>query len=334
MLDFSVRDLTLDNLKQEVSEESIWHFLIPNFERVGKAFKHRDEDSPSSMIKYSRNKLWFKDFGKTHKALDWIGYLKEYNNLSYIEALKYIRDSFGLKLGDYNVKSTKKEIRIYQKEEYKETEFKVIRYKRRPWDDRDTNYWTKKYALTESFLKKAKVYPISHFWINDLLIECKKDKPTYVYDEGIYRKIYSPLDKVYKWLSNCTKDVIFGMHLLPSKIDYIIITSSYKDSLSLTLAGFNSIPVASENSFIPISLYDRIIKKDIKILLLFDNDKPGIINANTFKKQYDIELGFMPIIKKNNKIITKDPSDYSDYFGLHKLNKYINKLLKKKLKYK
>lgn len=330
MIDFSYRELTLDNLKQEVSDESIWHFLIPNFEKVGKAFKHRDEDSPSSMIKYSRNKLWFKDFGKTHKALDWIGYLKEYHNLSFVEALKYIRDAFGLKLGDYsNNKISKKPVKIYQKEEYKEAEFKIIRYKERKWDDRDTNYWTKKYALTESFLRKAKVYPISHFWINDTMIESQKDKPTYVYVEGIYRKIYSPLDKIYKWISNCTKDVIFGLHLLPSKIDYIIITSSYKDSLSLTLAGFNSIPVASENSFIPIEIYDKIIKKDIKILLLFDNDKPGINNAKTFKKQYDIELCFMPIVRIKNKVVTKDPSDYLEYFGLQKLNRYLNKTLKK-----
>ena len=331
MINLLIRELTLENRQHEVSEESIWHFLIPSFEVVNKFFKHRNEDSPSAVIKFYRGKLRFKDFGKTHSTLDWIDYLKEYNNMSYIESLSYIRDSFGLRLGDKANVNLKKNVKLYQKEEYKESGFKVIRYKRREWNELDTNYWTKKYCLTEKLLIKAKVYPISHYWINDTVIECKKDKPTYVYEEGIYRKIYSPLDKVYKWISNCTKDVIFGLHLLPSKIDYIIITSSYKDSLCLTLAGFNSIPVASENSFIPIGIYDRIIKKEIKILLLFDNDKAGIQNSKIFQQQYSIKIGFMPIIKKKNKIVTKDPSDYLEYFGLNKLNIYINKLKNKLL---
>lgn len=58
--------------------------------------------------------------------------------------------------------------------------------------------------------------------------------------------------------------------------DYIVITKSLKDVMCLYEFGIPAIAPCSENLFLTESQYEKIKKKFKRILVLYDNDRPGM----------------------------------------------------------
>ena len=330
MINIFRKELTLDNIRELVSEESIWHHLIPNFNRVGRKFKDRDEDDASACIKSINGRLVYSDFGKTSLRKDCVDYIMESRGVTFKEALESIRDDFNLDLGDKSnapKKARKTTPKIYPKREYPE-EPKIIRYRRRKWNHLDTNYWTKKYGFTEADCKLFRIIPADYYWVDDYCFKTKKDSPTYIYPIHNRRKIYTPLDKDYKWFGNTTKLDIMGLHLLKGKkFKLMFYISSYKDTGVMYKAGFYGVPVPSENSFVPEEFHNKVIKKGIKPVILFDNDGAGITNAKIFSEKYNIPYIHMPKVYYKDRLL-KDPSDFVEVFGYDILIGTINELLK------
>lgn len=334
------KPLTLENIESLLSEETIWHWLIPNFQKVNKSFSIRKEDKPSCRISPKNNKLFLKDFGDSDKSYTWLTYMLEKQGMSFFTALETIRDTFSLELGNYNSKNNNssnnlKQPLIYPKEKYKECHT-IIRYLSRPWGwDIDSEYWLKKYEITECELTSLfYVIPLSHYWIINEEEHCfkvTKDNPCYCYPIGNRRKLYKPYDKKgFKWFANTTIDDVFGLHLLPKELDgkTIFIESSYKDTMVMYKAGFHSLPVTNgENSFIPEKLFYKLKNKGAKFIVHFDNDPPGIKAAKILNEKYNIPYIVQPeLYNKEGKLI-KDPSDYVEEFKYNELKLMINSLL-------
>lgn len=326
------KPLTLDNIRELVSDESVFHWLLPGFDRVNKKFKVRAEDNSSAIIKYHNNILFFRDFGNTLGYLPWWKYLMEYNILTFQQALELIRDTFNLDLGTRSSKSVNVNTipTIYPNKVYKTTQT-IIRYRSREWGLQDQSYWTDRYDITKADAKWFKIIPCQYYWIDNGIeyrFKATINDPVYCYPIGNRRKIYRPLNSEgFKWTSNTTKDDIFGLHLLKDKkVDKLLIESSYKDTIVISKAGFYGLPTPSENSFLPEKLFDKIVKKGIKPILHFDNDDAGIKNAKIFSEKYNIPYITMPIIYHNEKLL-KDPSDFVEIYGYEELKKIINQLI-------
>ena len=341
-MNFSTKNiLSKENLLSKVTSYQIFTAYCKNFIEVGKAFKSefRDEKSPSCMIEHLGGDLLYTDFGEgSYRALEYV--MRKFN-ISFHDAIRRIncdlnvglideQDKFG-KFTPYPVRRTKTNPNFIPKST---TEIEV-RYA--PYRDEDIEYWSQ-YGWTEEMLMRASIRPIDFYWIT---MEHKgfERKPfsalhelAYTYDyyrhNGIYRrKLYFPeRDSDHKWISNVDPTIIQNWDLLPKNGgDLLFITSSKKDTGPFwRLNGHYCNAVAPNNEgtcIIEKVFYAKIKPRWKRIILWYDNDEPGILNAIKWSKKYQIEAVWNPIGAP------KDPSDYTKAHGLREFNYLKNKLI-------
>jgi hypothetical protein len=126
-------------------------------------------------------------------------------------------------------------------------------------------------------------------------------------EDGSLYKIYTPKVKDNKFIK--VKDYIQGSDQLEFKSKYLIITSSLKDLMcfkKLGISGIESIAPDSENSVIPENFMKPLLSKYQKILVLFDNDDPGLKSAKRYKEKY----GFNYIVLDMSKDLSDSVRDH------------------------
>jgi hypothetical protein len=209
--------------------------------------------------------------------------------------------------------------------------FKVVDYEIRHWNNLDQRYWMK-YHIGSKLLEHYNVAPLSFFTmekreIDDKLISFKFQKP-YVYgyfrEDGSLYKIYMPMvsDKKFIKIQNYTQ----GLDQLSYDKKYLLIVSSLKDLMAFIKLGISNIECIapdSENTMLGESIMSKLKSKYSKIIVLFDNDEPGIKAAERYKTKYGI----------NNIILdmSKDLSDSVKDFGIEAVREKLFPLLKQAL---
>jgi 5S rRNA maturation endonuclease (ribonuclease M5) len=91
----------------------------------------------------------------------------------------------------------------------------------------------------------------------------------------------------------------------------------------LGISGIESISPDSENSVIPENFMRPLLDKYQKIIVLFDNDEPGLKSADKYKKKY----GFNYV----NLDMSKDLSDSVRDHGIEAVRDKLFPLLKQAL---
>jgi hypothetical protein len=209
--------------------------------------------------------------------------------------------------------------------------FKVVDYEIRHWNNLDQRYWMK-YHIGSKLLEHYNVAPLSFFTmekreIDDKLISFKFQKP-YVYgyfrEDGSLYKIYMPMvsDKKFIKIQNYTQ----GLDQLSYDKKYLLIVSSLKDLMAFIKLGISNIECIapdSENTMLGESIMSKLKSKYSKIIVLFDNDEPGIKAAERYKTKYGI----------NNIILdmSKDLSDSVKDHGVETVRDKLFPLLKQVL---
>ena len=137
-------------------------------------------------------------------------------------------------------------------------------------------------------------------------------------------KIYRPysLYRKDKWRTNCSTIDVQGFEQLPENGDLLIITKSLKDVMVLYKLGYNAVALQSENDKLNYKIYQNLSERFKRIVILFDNDEPGILNAEIFSERYGIPYTFIPISEK-----IKDISDYIHYHGIDSAKNLMKNLL-------
>lgn len=323
--------LTRENIYKEIDSYQIFKFYCPNFKNINKSFVsdiRQDDANPSARISKIGGDLLYTDFGKgSYRA---INYVMEKFGLSYYHALKKINQDFGLGLG-FDVSPVKNKNNIPKTVNLDTIPDKsptIIRIKSIPWNDVNSSYWMK-YGWTVEMLKEARIIPISHYWIHNDRIQkgyiaggCSYSIEYYWHENVFRRKLYFPLKKENRFLTNADSSVVQGYHLLPRKGNLLIITKSIKDCGVFWRLGVNAISSNTETAFLPEAYLEKLKQRWNTIVVWFDNDITGIKKGREFAERYSLRIVTNPLGSPY-----KDPSDYVEHQGLEMFRILMNKTL-------
>lgn len=299
------------------NHEALFSYYIGSKIQLNKAINSplRKDNVPSfSIYKAKNNTLMYKDFA-TGESGDIIKFTSILYNISRRKAIiKCLSDAFRSTLSNDLLK-------VIPTYGYKKKST-YIGIKTIDFDKNDLDYWLQ-FNITIDILKLYNVVAVSHVWVNDKLVWVRtKKEPIYAYLADDRIKIYRPKsNKKDKWLSNITKDTIFGEHNLPLLGDFLIITKSLKDVMTLYSLGYNSISPNGETTLLTIEQIESLKKRFNKIIVLLDNDDAGIKAANKYKLQYNLPIVFL----SGNE---KDISDYIKLNGIKNTKKTLKDILK------
>ena len=328
------------HVKDLIKDEDIFLFYYPGIifnSRVKSPIGEKD-DRPSFSVFWSnlKNKLIFKEFryGYTGDSIDFVRYLFYYPDNTRA-CMRILRD-FGKDEGFYidnnimKIKPSKipKSSRIVKKHE--RADFKVII---RNWEEHDLEYWGK-YGITLQWLKLGRIYPVKFFYIGKS--PYRAEKYSYVYvenkDNNLTYKIYQPFSEEKKWLGNNDASIWELWELLPNKHDFLIITKSRKDALSImSTCRIPSVSLQTEGSIPKIQVIDELKSRFKHILFFYDNDYDksknwGVQYVKRLSEEFNIDY-----ILINEKYHSKDYSDFIDNHGIRKAKLFLWREIKNKL---
>jgi hypothetical protein len=281
----------------------------------------RTEKTPSFCIYYDKvsTKYRFKDFssGKQGDAIDLVVFC--FNYPSRGDAVKRIISDYSEYVKDNNI-----EVVHYQET----SRYKVTDYEVRHWNTLDQKYWTE-FSINSSLLSKFNVQPLAYYQLSKDLEDgtvkhLKFDKPFvygYFKEDGTLYKIYQPKTKSNKFIK--LQSYIQGSEQLKFDTKYLLITSSLKDIMAFSTLGIMNIEVIapdSENTFISEADIKKYQKQYSKIVVIFDNDEPGIEAAKNYNQRYGLNYAVLPF--------EKDIADTVAARGVHGTRDIVFTLLK------
>lgn len=281
----------------------------------------RIDKKPSFSI-YTRDgiRIHYKDFstGESGGIYDLLGNMW---GCTFNEVIDKIYHDLSHFLTNNNVIVSSKTNRVYKlKDNNSELHCKI-----REWKDHDIDYWNS-FGISLAWLKYAEVYPISHKIIikNGHKYVFSADKFAYAYVEhkegNITLKIYQPFNtKGYKWSNKHDSSVISLWTKVPAKGKKLCICSSVKDALCLWAnTGIPSISVQGEGYSISDTAIKELRKRYDTIYICFDNDPPGIKDAEKLSKRTGFINVVLPIFNGG-----KDISDLMKIKGKEEFLKII-----------
>lgn len=278
----------------------------------------RNDKNPTCSFTWDRNnRLILKDFSGDFYG-DVFEVIKRVYNLStYQEAIQFVVDDYNI---SKRVTLPKTEFKVQPKE------FTNIQIEIQEFSQEELDWWYQ-FHITKDILNKFRVYSCRNVFLNKypLNLNTKFAFAYYRrYKEKDYFRIYFPLRKDFRFMSNWTKDMIQGSQQLTDS-DTLVITKSMKDVMTLYSFGITAIAPTSESIFISPQQFNYLKLKFPNLYLFYDNDYTGIKRMNIIRKQFDIKCIWLP----RNK--AKDISDYCKLYGFQNTEKLINIWKKVKL---
>jgi len=325
----STRNLSKANILDKITSFDIFNCYCSGFSSVGKRFKSefRDDKYPTCVVYQFNNSLLYKDFSESG-SLSCFDYVMKKYGLTFVESMQKVNLDFSLGLESSifiddvsSIKFSKVDFDIASAP----TIGSVIRVCVRPWDVKDKDYWNGRYYLTINDLRMYDIYPLSGFYINGIYTECGSNVYGYYFgklDDGKELwKIYQPYaGKEDKWRTNCPGDIIQGLKQLSDTGDKLIITKSLKDVVVLNSCQYSAISAQAESNYLSENFVNNLKKRFNEVVLLYDNDAPGIVAAKRLSKTHDLSMIFMPDT-------SKDASEFIELYGKDELKNYLKETI-------
>lgn len=331
---FSARKTPVDfsELLRYISEDDILlkYLNIPQIPcLINSPF--RDDKNPSFSIYYDKKtgKIRWRDFG-TNESGGIFDLLMAIYHLSFKELAEKIEEDFA-----YNTSSIDKTSFDSSRSHHKYVFDKDIKLdvRIRKWKSWDIEYWNS-YGISIDLLEKARVYPISHLFVekNGKSIIINSDKHAYVYvefkDNIPTYKIYQPYSTKYKWLNRHDSSVWSLWRMLPENGEKLIITSSTKDALCIIEnLGIPSCSLQAESYLPKPKVIEELKQRFQKIYILYDNDFTKEINYGHQYGQKIAETFDLIQIEIPTEYKSKDPSDLYKNHGKETFVNVISKLI-------
>lgn len=303
------------NLKEKITGQDV---------KILSVFNSKDKVPSMSIYFDSRSMAYrFKDFSSGNYG-DEVELVKLLFNLSSRHhAIAKIMNDYQEYI-DNNSTQVITEIKFHDK-------FKVVDFEMRHWNNLDAVYW-QAYKIGSTLLSKYNVIPLSYFTmakeIEDGSTLSYKFMRPYVYgyfkDNGDLYKVYMPKVQEKKFIK--TQNYTQGLEQLNYDCKYLVITSSLKDLLCFKKLGIGNVECIapdSENTMIGESIMGKLSEKYSKIIILFDNDEPGIKAAQRYKDKYGFDFVILDM--------SKDLSDSVKDYGIEAVRDRLLPLLKQVL---
>lgn len=329
-LDFTFEPkITKSYLLSQYSEETYMEYYLGI--KVAKGLfcspLRRDNTPTCSFYKNKSGELIFKDFNGSFYG-NFISVVMEKYHVSYYKALQIIAEDFNLSKRHTNkvaVNPIKPSTTVF-----KDTGPADVRVEIKDFTQEELNWWNS-YGITLDILKKFNVYSCKNIFLNgELFKTIYKDNFMFGYYGGkkdnleLWR-IYFPKQSNYRFLTNWPAKKIQGLKQLKKEGDICVITKSMKDTMCLYSLGISAIAPNSENLFIADTILERLKSKFKYIIVLYDNDLPGIQNMRKIKKKHP-ELIYFYIPRHYN---AKDISDFYKKYGKDKTLEFVKDNLNK-----
>jgi len=311
--------ITKGYLLSKYSEETYMEYYLGIKVKKGlfKSPLRRDNTPTCSFYRNKSGDLIFHDFSGDFYG-NFISVVMRKYNVSYSKALLIIAEDFGLK----NKTSQEHKVIIQESQsKLEKTGPSKIQVEVKEFNDKELSWW-KEYGITKEILDKFKVYSCKNIFLNDELVNTNNNNLIFGYYGGKKDKlelwrIYFPGRKTYRFLTNWPSKKIQGYNQLPKEGKLLVITKSMKDCMTLYSLGIPAIAPNSENLFISDGLLENLKERFKYIVVMYDNDLPGISNMNKIKKKHP-ELLYYFIPRKY------DVKDISDFYKRYKKKKTIS----------
>jgi hypothetical protein len=325
-----------EDLLRDVDDVDIYSTYAPGIEiAIGKPILSplREESSPSfGFFIGEGSEVLFNDFKLG--GGDCIKFVQILFGYTFFEAMSRIVIDFDLTDKYYHKElDTKSPIKatkslIDRNNLLKKAGSSLLRKRRRAWKQYDIDYWAS-YGINIKTLKKYKVEPVSHIFINEKIISC--DKYAYCFKEhkdgAETYKIYQPFNKDFKWLNNHDDSVWQGWEQLPEKGDILIITKSLKDVMTINcLTGYPAISLQAESVKPKQHIIEELKERFQCIFIWYDNDYDketnwGMQFGRALAAEFDLIHTYIP-----SAYSIKDPSDFAKIKGRREAKELIETL--------
>jgi hypothetical protein len=303
------------NLKEKLLGQDI---------KILSAFNSKDKIPSMFIYMDSNNMIYkFKDFSSGYQG-DNIQLVKLLFNLPERgNAVSKIINDYQDYVLNHNVQP-KTEFKFHDK-------FKVVDYEMRHWTNLDSIFWTS-FKISSTLLTTYNVAPLAYFTMekkeeDSSMTSFAFNKPFlygYFRDDGELYKIYMPKNINKKFIK--VQNYVQGIDQLQYNCKYLVITSSLKDLMCFRKLGISNVECIapdSENTMIGESVMSKLIPHYDKIIVLFDNDEPGIKAAQRYKDKYVFNFVVLDM--------SKDLSDSVKDYGVEAVRDKLFPLLKQAL---
>ena len=321
-MDFSFQPkITKELILSRFSEEQLMEYYlhIPVKKGLFRSPLRRDKQPTCSFYRNKSGTLIFKDFA-TGQHLNIFDVVQSIFRCDYFESLRIIANDFGI-VRDNALHKNPGKINL-NPIKIKDKEISKIQIEVQEFTDSELKWWGK-YGISKDILKRFDVYSCKHVFLNDqLFAESQQHCPIFGYYGKKYQglelwRCYFPKRTSFRFITNWPSKKIQGYDQLPKKGKLLVITKSMKDSMCLYSCGITACAPNSENLFIPDKVLEDLKNRFENIVVLYDNDRPGLYNMAKIRKEHP-ELTYVFIPKRYG---SKDISDfYKDHGRRETLN--------------
>ena len=321
-MDFSFQPkITKELILSRFSEEQLMEYYLhlPVKKGLFRSPLRRDKQPTCSFYRNKSGTLIFKDFA-TGQHLNIFDVVQSIFRCDYFKSLRIIANDFGI-VRDNTLHKNPGKINL-NPIKIKDKEISKIQIEVQEFTDSELKWWGK-YGISKDILKRFDVYSCKHVFLNDqLFAESQQHCPIFGYYGKKYQglelwRCYFPKRTSFRFITNWPSKKIQGYDQLPKKGKLLVITKSMKDSMCLYSCGITACAPNSENLFIPDKVLEDLKNRFKNIVVLYDNDRPGLYNMAKIRKEHP-ELTYVFIPKKYG---SKDISDfYKDHGRKETLN--------------
>lgn len=319
--------ITKDFILSKVNQESIMTFYLGVTVNSKKLFCNPFRNDKHITVGYYKSKtgiLYMHDFA-TNEHINCFEVVMKLYNCNYYKALDIIAQDFGLV--ETKKVNIKKPIIV---QDIKETQSAKIQVQIKDFTEEELKWW-ESFSIDKKLLKKYHVFSIKNVFINGELKFTSSSKcPIYGYYFGKNKnneekwKIYFPFRESFRFLNNVDKKTLQGYKQLPKEGKLLVITKSMKDCIALNKFGIAACSPNSETLFINNKQLEEFKKRFKYILVMYDNDRPGLWNMAKIRHLYpDLNYFYIP------KIYAKDFTDTIKMVGIEKMRELIKEFLTK-----
>lgn len=321
-MDFSFQPkITKELILSRFSEEQLMEYYlhIPVKKGLFRSPLRKDKQPTCSFYRNKSGTLIFKDFA-TGQHLNIFDVVQSIFRCDYFESLRIIANDFGI-VRDNALHKNPGKINL-NPIKIKDKEISKIQIEVQEFTDSELKWWGK-YGISKDILKRFNVYSCKHVFLNDqLFAESQQHCPIFGYYGKKYQglelwRCYFPKRTSFRFITNWPSKKIQGYDQLPKKGKLLVITKSMKDSMCLYSCGITACAPNSENLFISDKVLEDLKNRFKNIVVLYDNDRPGLYNMAKIRKEHP-ELTYVFIPKRYG---SKDISDfYKDHGRKETLN--------------